>query len=320
MINHYQSFAKDKPKFYVIGINPSKSAIMNIFPLWMKVLERPEVIIESVDLLNNDSPEYYNFVIDQIKKDPLSLGAMVTTNKISLYNATRDKFDYLDPDALSRGEVASITKNEGKLVGHDIDQMSAGLSLEEILEPGYFERTSGEVLCFGVGGSGMAIALHLINKNNKADRPRRYIFSNRSQWRLNQAKEMVDKENTDILFEYISNNDMEINDHLMETMPSYSIVINATGMGKDIPGSPISWSSRFPHNGIAWDVNYRGSLDFLHQAEAQIKSRKLKVEDGWQYFLHGWTQVIAKALNITLTPELFRELAIVAETMRKKLL
>jgi shikimate dehydrogenase len=317
MINHYQFFATNRPKFYVIGINSSKSAIMNVFPLWMKVLEKPEVIIESIDLVNNDTPEYYKFVIDQIKKDPLSLGAMVTTNKINLYNATRDMFDYLDPDTLSRGEVSSITKIEGKLVGHDIDAISAGLSLEEIIEPGYFERTSGEVLCFGAGGVGMAIALHLINKNNKADRPRRYIFSNRSQWRLNQAKEMVNKENTDILFEYICNNDLQINDQLMETMPSYSIVVNATGMGKDIPGSPIRWSSRFPQNGIAWEVNYRGSLDFLHQAEAQIRSRKLKVEDGWQYFLHGWTQVIAKALNVTITPALFRELAIVAVKVRK---
>jgi len=163
----------------------------------------------------------------------------------------------------------------------------------------------------------MAIALHLINKNDKADRPRRYVFSNRSQWRLHQVKEMVNKQKTDIQFEYICNSVLEINDQLMKTMPPCSIVINATGMGKDIPGSPVSWRSCFPRGGIAWEINYRGDLDFLHQAEAQIANQNLKVKDGWGYFLHGWTQVISKALNITLTPKLFRELAEAAETVRK---
>ena len=52
-------------------------------------------------------------------------------------------------------------------------------------------------------------------------------------------------------------------------LPPASLVINATGMGKDLPGSPITDRGLFPMRGIAWELNYRGELQFLHQALAQ---------------------------------------------------
>ena len=52
------------------------------------------------------------------------------------------------------------------------------------------------------------------------------------------------------------------------------MVVNATGLGKDSPGSPISGAAIFPDGGIAWD-NYRGDLLFLEQASSQKKNRSL---------------------------------------------
>ena len=49
------------------------------------------------------------------------------------------------------------------------------------------------------------------------------------------------------------------------------MVVNATGLGKDSPGSPISDAATFPNGGIAWDFNYRGELLFLEQALSQKK-------------------------------------------------
>ena len=92
---------------------------------------------------------------------------------------------------------------------------------------------------------------------------------NRSQGRLDSLREMVDKLGTDIAFEYICNQDPARNDAIMAALPPGSIVINATGMGKDRPGSPITDAGLFPRGGIAWEFNYRGELDFLHQALAQ---------------------------------------------------
>jgi shikimate 5-dehydrogenase len=130
---------------------------------------------------------------------------------------------------------------------------------------------------------------------------------------------MVESLVTDIQFEYFHNADPQVNDRIMASLPEGSIVINATGLGKDAPGSPITDMGLFPQNSTAWEINYRGELDFWHQAMAQRESRNVFVEDGWLYFLHGWTQVVAEVLHITMDPETFERLASIAEGLRPKL-
>jgi shikimate dehydrogenase len=312
----FQVVKKSVPTFYFIGVTTGKSSIMKVFPLWMKVLGREEVVMEGVDCKIHDEPRVYRNAVAQIKYDPFSLGSLVTTHKIDLLTAARDMFEYLDPYAMITGEVSSISKLDGRLEGHAKDPLTSGASLDAIIEKGYFGETNGDVLCFGAGGSGVATLLHLINKKDKRDRPEKFTFVNRSQGRLDHAKEMVGGLKTDIQIEYICNSDPLINDKIMEKFPPYSIIINATGMGKDTPGSPITWQGLFPLNSLSWEFNYRGELDFLHQSLAQVESRKVKVEDGWLYFVHGWTQVVAQVLHFDLTPALFNKLNEAASTVR----
>lgn len=315
-MSDYPVINKAVPTMYFIGVTTGKSSINKVFPLWMQVLGRPEVVLEGIDHPMHDDPEKYRASVAQIKYDPNSLGALVTTHKIDIFNAARDMFDYLDPYALITGEMSSISKLDGRLEGHAKDPITAGASMDAIVHPGYFGLNGGDVLCLGAGGSAVATLLHLINKPDPEDRPTRFIVVNRSQGRLDHMKEMVDKLETNIEVEYVCNADPKVNDQLMESLPHWSIVINATGMGKDSPGSPITNEGIFPQHGIAWEFNYRGELDFLHQARRQEASRRLKVEDGWIYFVHGWSQVVAQVLHVDLTPELFNELERAAATVR----
>jgi shikimate 5-dehydrogenase len=314
--NQYDVVTKSVPTFYFIGVTTSKSSIMKVFPLWAKELGRPDVVIEGVDLKPHDEAEAYRRAVAQIKYDPLSLGALVTTHKIDLLDAARDMFDYLDPYAQICGEVSSISKRDGAVEGHAKDPITSGLSLDAVLGDDYFARTDGEILCFGAGGSAVAIALHLINKDKPGDRPSRFVVVNRSTPRLDGLRAMVEGLDTDIDFELIHNQDPARNDQIMERMADGSVVINATGMGKDRPGSPVTDAGLFPVSGIAWELNYRGELDFMHQALAQRETRNVTVEDGWLYFLHGWTQVIAQVLHIEIDQVLLARLANVAETVR----
>ena len=126
-------------------------------------------------------------------------------------------------------------------------------------------------------------------------------------------------DDTDIEFVYIQSADPVRNDEVMAGMPVGTVVVNATGMGKDTPGSPVTDAGLFPRDGIAWEINYRGELDFWHQAMAQQESRRVFVEDGWLYFLHGWTQVIAEVLHIEIDEERFARLSEVAEELRPPL-
>ena len=292
---------------------------MKVFPRWMEALGRPEVVIEGIDHKIHDESEAYRHTVAQMKYDPLSLGALVTTHKIDLLEAARDMFNELHESARLTGEVSSISKRGNKLWGHAKDPLTSGLSMDAFLEKGYFGNTGGDVLCFGAGGSGKAISLHLINKEDPADRPKKIVVVNRSQGRLDGLQAMVEQLETDIHFEYIQSADPIKNDEVMTCMVDGSLVINATGMGKDTPGSPVTDAGKFPRNGWAWEINYRGELDFWHQAMAQKESRAVKVEDGWLYFLHGWTQVIAEVLHLDFDDETFGKLAEIAEELRPPL-
>jgi shikimate dehydrogenase len=312
----YQIIHKPKPTFYFIGVTTSKSSILRVFPRWMQILGRPEVVIEGVDHAIHDQPERYRATVAQIKYDPNSIGALITTHKMDLYAAAHDLFEYLDPYASLTSEITVIAKANQRLEGYAIDPITAGQTLDALIGPGYFAATGGQVLCFGAGGSALAILLHLINKPNKADRPKRFVVVNRSQSRLDHMLQMARQLTTDITIEAIVNSDPLHNDTLMASMPTGTIVINATGMGKDIPGSPITDAGLFPDRGLAWEFNYRGELDFLHQAMRQRESRNLRVEDGWIYFLHGWSQGVAQVLNIQLTNLLFQQLSEAAVAVR----
>jgi shikimate 5-dehydrogenase len=318
LTQQYEIVTKSVPTFYFIGVTTGKSSIMKVFPLWARELGYPEIVMEGIDLKIHDQPENYRAAVAQIKYDPLSLGALVTTHKMDLLEAARDMFEYLDPYAVICGEVSSISKLDGRLEGHAKDPITAGLSMDAILGKDYFSRTGGEVLIFGAGGSSVATLLHLINKTDPGDRPKRFVVVNRSQKRLDTMQAMVKGQLTDIQVVYICNQDPKVNDEIMASMPDHTIVINATGMGKDTPGSPVTDSGLFPMNGIAWDYNYRGELDFLHQAERQVESRGLTVEDGWLYFVHGWAQVVAEVLHIDLTDDLFNRMEALAATVRGK--
>jgi shikimate dehydrogenase len=302
-----------KCTMYFIGVTTGSSSIMRLFPRWMEAINRADVSIKGVDFKMYDNPMNYRRCVELIKCDPVSLGALVTTHKISLLAACRDLFDELDHYAELCGEVSCISKQGSRLVGRAKDPITSGLSLQSIIGDSYFGRSGGHVLCFGGGGSATALIMHLATRKEAADRPERFIVVNRSQERLDGIRRLVGQLGSDIEFELICQIDPAANDRLMGRLPAGSIVINATGMGKDLPGSPITSEGRFPKNGIAWELNYRGELEFLHQAMRQRESAGLRVEDGWTYFLHGWTQVITEVLHIEMSRDLFKRLETIAE-------
>jgi len=303
------------PTMYFIGVTTGQSLIMDVFPKWSEILELGAEIV-GYDAPINAPAEDYRAIVHHIKIDPLSLGALVTTHKIDLLKATRDMFDYLDSHAELTGEISCISKSGNLLAGHAKDPIASGLAWQAFNEPGEWGRTNGHVLCLGAGGAAVAISLYVSRLPDPADRPRKFIVVDRSQARLDSLRAIHVKIDTDVVFEYICNDDPVKNDVLMGELPPGSLVINATGMGKDTPGSPVTDQGVFPLNGKAWELNYRGALDFVHQARRQIETRGLHVEDGWVYFLHGWSQAIAEVFDIDLTPEIFAALEKAASSLR----
>lgn len=304
------------PTFYFIGVTTGHSSSRRMFPAWMEALGRPEVVWQGIDLAIHDAPANYRAVVEHIRRHPLALGGLVTTHKIDLLAACRELFDELGPYARITDEVSSIAKEDGRLVGRATDPVAGGLSLDAILGVDYFARTGGEVLLLGAGGSAVALSLHLLQKARPGDRPRRVVVVNRSAGRLERLAQMTAGFPSDIEFEFIQNADPARNDALLAQMPPGSLVVNATGMGKDTPGSPLTDAGVFPERAVAWELNYRGALDFLQQAKAQQMARHLTVADGWDYFIHGWSQVISHVLHTEIDPPLLARLSELAVAVR----
>jgi shikimate 5-dehydrogenase len=308
----------NKPTFYFIGVTTGQSSIMRVFPEWAKYLHLGDCTLQGIDFRRHDAPESYRRAVSFIKQDPLSIGALITTHKIDLLAASRDLFDELDYYAQLTGEISVISKREGKLVGRAMDPASSGLALEAFLPQGYWQRTGAEVFVIGAGGSATAITSYLLDAAHGQNRPAGITVSNRSTPRLLEIERIHKEIGEDIPREYVHARRPEDNDTLVDRLPDHSMVINATGLGKDSPGSPLTDKARFPRNGIAWEFNYRGDLEFLRQARAQSKERGLTVEDGWIYFIYGWTRVLAEvfAVDIPTEGKVFEDLSRIAARVR----
>jgi shikimate 5-dehydrogenase len=289
-----------RPTFYFIGVTTGKSSIMKVFPRWAEFLDLGDVEMKGIDLVPHDTRENYRAVVDFLKSDPLSLGALVTTHKLDLYAACRDMFDVIDPHAELMEETSCLSKRNGELVCHAKDPISSGLAIDGFVPAGHFEKTGAELFSMGAGGSTIALTWHMMQKQRGADRPSRIVVTNRSQPRLDHIRKIHEMIGCDIPCDYVLALEPEDNDRVMETLKPGSLVINATGLGKDAPGSPLTFDGRFPDRGIVWELNYRGDLVFLEQAQAQERERGLQIEDGWTYFIHGWTQVISEVFDIDI--------------------
>jgi shikimate 5-dehydrogenase len=288
------------PTIYFFGVTTAKSSIMKVFPAWARRLGLADAVIKGVDLPLHAPPAAYRAAVDFLKNDPLSLGALVTTHKIDLYQACRDQFDEVDQHALSMGETSCLSKRDGRLVCHAKDPISAGLSLDGFLPERHFERTGAEVFSMGAGGSTIALTWHLMRSSRGADRPARIVVSNRSPTRLAEIRRIHAELGLNVPTDYVLAPGQTDNDAVLAGLRPRSLVINATGLGKDAPGSPLTYAARFPERALVWDLNYRGDLVFLDQARAQREQRGLQIEDGWTYFVYGWTQVIAEVFHIDM--------------------
>ncbi|MBZ4689161.1 MAG: shikimate dehydrogenase [Cereibacter sp.] len=290
----------EKPTLYFIGVTTAKSSIMKVFPAWAEELGLGDVQIKGMDFPLHADPEAYRAAVAFIRDDPQSLGALVTTHKIDLFNACRDMFDVIDPFAQLMKETSCISKQDGRLICHAKDPISSGLSIDGFLGPDYFARTGAEVFSIGAGGSTIALTWHLMRKERGADVPSRIVVSNRSEHRLDEIRGIHAQIPTDAALDYVLAPAPADNDAVLPRLKRGSLVINATGLGKDAPGSPLTDAAVFPEGAVVWDLNYRGDLVFLDQARAQQAERGLTVVDGWTYFIHGWTQVIAEVFHIEI--------------------
>jgi shikimate 5-dehydrogenase len=264
--------------------------------MWMDALGVEDACLVGLDFSLNDDPARYRAAVEHIKYDPFSLGALVTSHKLNVMRAAKDLFDSTDEFAGVLSEVSCIYKRDGQLIAAAKDAITSGLTLDQFVPENHWTNTGADVLLLGAGGASAACSWHMLHPDRGVHRPARMIITDINKQRLDHLKSIHAQLNSAIPIDYhVAAN----GDALLSTLKPGSLIINATGLGKDRPGSPLSNDAIWPTGALAWEFNYRGELSFLKQA----KRHAAVVEDGWRYFIYGWTRVIAEVLQLDIPTE-----------------
>lgn len=304
-----------KAKLHFIGVSTGGSSIRRIFPRWSEILGL-NCDIFGIDLPLRAPSESYRRVLQDIIADPLAKGGLITAHKIDMLAACRDKIDELDQYARICDEVSCIIKRDGKLLGFAKDPISSRQALGHFVPRGHWRDGARDVLCLGAGGAAVAISVCMARASAADGLPSRFLLTDIAPERLDSIRQVHQRLDSPLQFEYHLCESAADNDRLLRRLPPGSLVINATGLGKDKPGSPLTPAAQFPRDGLVWELNYRGARDFMRQAAAQAEARDLTVEDGWRYFLHGWSEVVAEVFDLELDSQTFAELSASASAYR----
>ncbi len=286
---------------------------LRLFPVWAKALGIHGASLRGIDLPIDETLEPHLQAVQRLKNDPQVYGALVTSHKLSVVRAAGELIDQWTPASKLTGEVSVLYKRKGELWGDTVDPVNCGLAMADFVPSNWwFLNENAGILVHGGGGACVALLVHMLQQSDHLPSFIQVVEKRRDNLdHCNQVVRQLDSGR--ITVEFIHSGQPQICDQLVSNLPPGSMVVNATGMGKDLPGSPVTDSVHFPIGGIVWELNYRGERPFLHQAKMQAQSRSLIVEDGWNYFLRGWSSVIGVVFNIPITKARFHDFCAVTK-------
>jgi shikimate 5-dehydrogenase len=282
-------------RMYFIGVTTGASSIHQIFPSWMKLAGVSGAELTGLDIPVGSPAAAYRGAIQRIADDTQARGGLITTHKVNVYRHTAGMFAAFDDDARMLGEVSCVQKQDGQLFGKAVDPAACGDALRVIFGE---RRFNGQALIMGAGGAGVALAVQLLRDHS----PPRLMLTDVSEDRLAEAARLVPCETRLV---------DGIHDSLIADMAAGALIVNATGLGKDRAGSPVTPGVRFPPDGIAWDLNYRGDLRWLDWARMQ----GVRIVDGWDCFLFGWSRITSLVFGFELTADLFQKMRAAASNI-----
>ena len=302
-------------QFWFIGVSTGQSMIMRLFPVWAKLLGLQDTRMYGVDLPPGVSGEKVRESVLRLRDAPNALGALVTTHKLAVWKEAADLFSEVDEHASRLQEISCISRNkDGQLIGHAKDFITSAKALNLLLPQDHWQNhPEAETLVMGCGGAGTAIIEQLTLGQNGTF-PKRVTGLEFNTHRLETVCKQFGSRKNLILDPADKEGITAVKK--ITALPPHSLVINATGMGKDLPGSPVQNGVVFPQQGFVWELNYRGSLEFFHQARVQQESKQLTVHNGWNYFLLGWASVMEEVFHLELTDELMGRMKEAAKPLR----
>jgi shikimate dehydrogenase len=286
-----------------VGVTTGSSLVHRAMPTWQPLLGST-CGLRGVDIDLGADDDSYAGLLDDLIGDDSAAGAVVTSHKVRVFQACNARFAYLDPLAVACEEINAIRRTTDGLYGWARDPVSVGRVVDRI-----WPDAEGQVVCLGAGGTALALARHLSTTRAAV----RFVCADPNRAAVERLVRQAPRQGPISVTGHVGDGPW---DDLIGAAPPGSLIVNATGMGKDRPGSPITSRSRFPSHAVIWELNYRGELEFLHQSRLQARSSQLQVHDGWQLFCHGWAAALVAVLDLPDDEQLGDRFAQAAQSLR----
>jgi shikimate 5-dehydrogenase len=287
------------PLVVFVGVRTGGSLAHAVFGRWAAALDQPWVL-RGLDLPIGTPPQTYRRLLSAVRGNAAVAGAVVTAHKLRLYRACAADITVGDELVEVTREVNTLSARDGQVRGYARD----AAALSHVLPPG------ADVLCLGAGGAGTALLLAARERGTASA-----TFADTSAQALDDLRAVAGRAGVaGVRLSYVPVNGPEDCDALVAGPPVPQLVVNATGLGKDAPGSPVTDRAPFGPSTLAWDFNYRGGLDFLRQAAA----KGAPTVDGWDYFVAGWTGCLTTIAGIPFTEGVLADFAEAAAPYRPR--
>jgi shikimate dehydrogenase len=290
------------PLILFVGVDTGGSLVHQVFDRWAALLDRPWTL-RGVDLPTDTPHTTYRRLVSAMRGNPAVHGAVITAHKLRLHRACADQLTQRDWLVDLTHEVNALNTADGGAAGYARDALSLSRVVPSV----------PHVLCLGAGGAGTALLLALHHPDLAANPPARLVFADTSPHALDDLRAVAARARFDAAgVSFVHVNGPEDCDALLAGMPGPALVINATGLGKDAPGSPVTDRAPFGPATVAWDFNYRGTLTFLRQAAAH----GARTVDGWDYFVAGWAGALTALAGTSFTKDLLTDFGQAAAPFR----
>lgn len=294
-----------------VGVATGGSRIHREFPAWAGRLGRPEWTLRGVDLPVTAPAGAYRELVAAVAANPNVAGAVVTSHKLRMHRAAAALLGRTDVFAKLMLEVNALARvDDGVVDGFARDPVALAAVLKR------FDLAGRDVVVYGAGGAGTALLLALtldVEATLTAGAPVR-----RGGGGLRSVTVIDTDDGAPAALRATADRCGLLDERLHLTraatasaaVPPDALVVNATGLGKDRPGSPLPPGAVLPPSATAWDFNYRGDLTFLAEARAQ----GVEAVDGGDYFVAGWGAALTAIAGVPFTAALVADLTRLAGT------
>jgi shikimate 5-dehydrogenase len=300
---------------YFLGITTGGSAVRKVFPAWMDLLG-VDADLKTVDVPAGSPAEPYRNFLTQVRDEPTALGAVITAHKTAIFQHGQDLFAQTDPDSQRFEEISVISRVPGGLRGTVIEHHSIATTLAQMGGGTPFTGPDRDVVVFGAGGTAVSLIATLTAESWPDEhRPRKLHLVDVSADRLQHAHDLATTGAKPLCVNVLhTQGDTSLS--YLGDLPPHTLIVNATGLGKDKPGAPFTLPAPWPEGAHVWDLNYRGDLLMLDEARRVAAERHLDPQDGWLLFINGWAESLSRIVGRPIDDDERAEMNRLAQQVR----